>query len=101
MKVSSAYNTTVCSNIPLTAQFGREPWVKASALFQFLESDGADVPFETFLRCNVTAGAGTAVVDGRTRSFRNFTYMTVGPETAYLHPLAAMMQDGMDSYPKA
>ena len=108
---SRCYNVTTCSDIPLGAEFGHEPLSSASALFHFVENTfsgtGTDFTQRTTLRCDVSAGAGTATVDARSMTFNNFTfippseYATVGSQLLHLDPLAAVMRAGLEAYETA
>jgi len=108
---SWSYNATTCSNIPLNAEFGRDRLSNATALFHFVKNtfSGTDTDFtqRTTFRCDVSAGAGTATVDGRSMTFNNFTYIapseyaTVGSQFLHLDPLSAVIQTGLDAYETA
>lgn len=66
---------------------------------------GKGYKYETIFRCNVTAGAVTASVDGRAMSFNNFTYHPPSEyatddseaQYPYLDPLAAVMQTDLNA----
>lgn len=95
----------VCSNISPNTGFGRDPRSNATSLFQIVTTLD-DLTVESIVRCDVSAGAGNAFVNGRTMTFSNFTYIApseyiVGPQSAYMDPLAAIMQGDLNAYMRA
>jgi len=96
-------DASACSDISLVTEFGRELRSNASSLF-LMTMPVEDYTFETLVHCGISAAAGNASVDGRTMTFRDFTYIApsestkAGPQSRYLDPLAAVMQGDPNAY---
>jgi len=88
-----------CSNITLDAEFGRDLQSPASVLFK---------TWKGHFRCDITAGAGTAIVDGSSMTYRNFTYITTSTNTSssspghqFYDPIAALLQSEFKNFHSA